>query len=170
MTAHLPASESYPNAGSIELLPRGRFLMVRDLVFRVHGKYSEIGKGVFSVETVALKIHIELGAVREPKLKLTCGRFNEAIFNALVIQAKANPGDGLHQVRIQSRHLIRARKNPSPAPQVHIVRCSVYSKRISLIGAIRTLLKPDLPRRQSMPFPQTFALHFEIAGVSRVKD
>lgn len=96
MTAHLPASENYPTAGSVELLPRGRFLVVRDLVLRVHGKYSEIGKGVFSVETAALKIHIELGAIREPKLQLTCGRFNEAILNALVIQAKANPGDCLH--------------------------------------------------------------------------
>jgi hypothetical protein len=46
---------------SSDLPPRSGFLVVGNLKLRVHGKYLEIGKGMFSIETAALKIHIELG-------------------------------------------------------------------------------------------------------------
>ena len=87
-----------------------------------------------------------------------------------MVQAKANLGDGLHQVRLESRHLVGTRKNPGSAPQIHRVGRSIYRKRVRKIGAVRALFKPHLPRRLAMPLPQTFALHLEIIDVSRVKN
>jgi hypothetical protein len=50
----------FSNALSVDLPPRSGFLGVGSLILHVHGKYSEIGKGMFSIKTPALKIHIEL--------------------------------------------------------------------------------------------------------------
>jgi hypothetical protein len=53
---------SFPSARSLVVPPCCGFLGIGDFILRVHGKYFEIGKGMFSVETAPLKVHIKLGA------------------------------------------------------------------------------------------------------------
>ena len=52
---------SYPNVWSVNLTLCDGSLGVGNLELTVHGKYFVIGKEVLSVETAALKIHIQLG-------------------------------------------------------------------------------------------------------------
>jgi hypothetical protein len=52
----------FRNARSLDVPIYRRFLGFGNFILCVHRKYFEIGKGMFSVETAALKIHIKLGA------------------------------------------------------------------------------------------------------------